>query len=200
MGENIRKTQPKVQNGLDVLLNKEVASLKGRPLGLLAHSASITSGLQYAWEALASLPGIRIKSLFSPEHGLMGTHQDMEGVVLEASSLFQGVPVYSLYGTSPDSLKPSAGMLEGVDVLLVDLQDVGSRYYTYLYTLTYCMEVCRDMGIEVWVLDRPNPLGGLILEGNLLSPGVSLFCGEVPVDCPSRNDPGRVCRDDQRRL
>ncbi len=170
-----------VLSGLDVLMNREVKKLEGKGIGLLAHAASVTSGLHYAWDVLASAPGVALKALFSPEHGLMGTHQDLEGVVTAQESMLEGVRVFSLYGTSPDSLKPSEEMLEGVDVLLVDLQDVGSRYYTYVATLAYCMEACGDAGAEIWVLDRPNPIGGCKVEGSPLSPEMQSFVGRYPM-------------------
>ncbi len=181
-----RKTPAKkVRTGLEILIDRERGKLEGRGVALLAHAASVTHSIQYAWEALHELPGLRMKALFSPEHGLLGTHQDQEGVDIQEGMQFQGVPVYSLYGEDAASLRPTREMLEGVDVLLVDLQDVGSRYYTYVYSLSYCMEACREAGVEVWVLDRPNPIGGTTLEGNLVAPGFRSFVGRYPL--PARH-------------
>ncbi len=178
-----RKPRPgKVRTGLELFIDTEWETLKGAGIALLAHAASVTPSIRYAWDALKGLPGLRLKALFSPEHGLMGTHQDQEGV--EAGQAWhpcEGVPVYSLYGQSPASLRPSREMLEGVDVLVADLQDVGSRYYTYVYTLSHCMEACREAGVEVWVLDRPNPIGGTVLEGNLVPGGFRSFVGRYPL-------------------
>jgi len=170
-----------VLTGLDVLVRRQPEQLRGTRFGLLAHGASVTRDLGYAWDVLGTLRGASLRALFTPEHGLMGTHQDMEGVLLKKGSRFRGVPVHSLYGDHPGSLRPSPGMLEGLDLLVADLQCVGSRYYTYLYTLAHCMEACRDAGVEVWVLDRPNPLGGTKLEGNLVEPGFRSFVGRFPL-------------------
>lgn len=178
---SLKKEKREVQSGLDVLISREAKSLKGKRFGLLAHGASVTSDLRYAWDSLASLSGVSLRVLFSPEHGLMGTHQDQEEVISDQPGPVQGLPVHSLYGENPDSLRPSAGLLDDLDVLLADLQDVGSRYYTYLYTLAYCMDVCRERDVEVWVLDRPNPIGGLQMEGNLVPPDYQSFVGSYPL-------------------
>jgi len=167
--------------GLDVLVRRQPGRLKGRRFGLLAHAASVTRDLKASWDVLASVPGASLAALFTPEHGLMGTHQDMEGVALKRGSRVRGIPVHSLYGDREASLRPSRSMLRGLDLLVADLQGVGSRYYTYLYTLTHCMEACREAGVEVWVLDRPNPLGGIRLEGNLVEPGYRSFVGRFPL-------------------
>jgi uncharacterized protein YbbC (DUF1343 family) len=176
------KTAPgKVRTGLEILIDTEKDKLEGRGIGLLAHAASVTPSIEYAWDALGNLPGLQWRALFSPEHGLMGTHQDQEGVHEQEGVPCGGVGVCSLYGEDPASLRPSKESLKGLDLLIVDLQDVGSRYYTYLYTLSYCMEACKEVGAEVWVLDRPNPIGGLILEGNLVSTGFRSFVGRYPL-------------------
>jgi uncharacterized protein YbbC (DUF1343 family) len=171
----------KIRTGLEVLIDREGEILEGSGVALLAHAASVTSRIDYAWEALHRRPDVRLKVLLSPEHGLMGTHQDQEGVEGRKGAWIEGVPVYSLYGREAESLRPAAEMLDGVDVLLVDLQDVGSRYYTYVYTLSYCMEACAQAGVEVWVLDRPNPIGGTRLEGNLVPAECRSFVGRYPL-------------------
>jgi beta-N-acetylhexosaminidase len=175
----------KVRTGLEILIDREADKLKGPGIGVLAHAASVTSSLRYAWDALGDMSDLRLKALFSPEHGLMGTHQDQEGVEKQRHEWRAGVPVFSLYGHDAASLRPTGEMLEGLDLLLVDLQDVGSRYYTYVYTLSYCMEACREAGVEVWVLDRPNPIGGTALEGNLVSREFRSFVGRYPL--PARH-------------
>ncbi len=177
-----RGTSPvRVRTGLEVLIDREASKLKGARVALLAHAASVTGGIEYAWDVLGGASGLLLAALFSPEHGLMGTHQDQEGVGRQKARPFKGMPLHSLYGADVASLRPSPELLEGVDVLLVDLQDVGSRYYTYVYTLSYCMEACRDAGVEVWVLDRPNPIGGTAMEGNLPSAGFLSFVGRYPL-------------------
>jgi len=173
--------KPKVKTGLEILLQDGAKALRGGRVGLLAHAASVTSGLRYAWDALSGLPGVSLVRLFSPEHGLMGTFQDMENIPREQPQPMQGVPIFSLYGADAGSLRPRVRMLKGLDVLLADVQDIGSRYYTYLYTVAYCMESCRRAGAEVWVLDRPNPLGGVRIEGGRVAPGYRSFVGRYPL-------------------
>jgi uncharacterized protein YbbC (DUF1343 family) len=168
----------RVCTGLERLAGQGSKLLGGKRIGLLAHAASVTADLQYAWDVLGSMPGVRLQALFSPEHGLMGTHQDQESVSGSgAPASFQGLPLYSLYGETAQSLRPRPEALAGLDALIVDLQDVGSRYYTFIYTLSHCMEACRDQDVEVWVLDRPNPLGGRKVEGRPLLPGFESFVG-----------------------
>lgn len=174
-----RKAQAaRVRTGLERLTAQGAGLLSGKRVGLLAHAASVTADFQYAWDVLASLPGVRLQALFSPEHGLMGTHQDQESVSSPGgASFFQGLPLHSLYGETARSLRPRPEVLSELDALLVDLQDVGSRYYTFIYTLSHCMEACGDRDLEVWVLDRPNPLGGRKVEGRPLLPGFESFVG-----------------------
>lgn len=168
----------RVRTGLERLDGQGAEWLRGKKVGLLAHAASVTSDLRYAWDLLASLPGVRLQTLFSPEHGLMGTHQDQESVSGPgAACSFRGVPLHSLYGETAQSLRPRPVTLEELDAFIVDLQDVGSRYYTFIYTLSHCMEACAERDVEVWVLDRPNPLGGRKVEGSPLLPGFESFVG-----------------------
>jgi uncharacterized protein YbbC (DUF1343 family) len=120
--------------------------------------------------------------LLGPEHGFFGVEQDMVASA-DGRDPWSGATIVSLYGDSPDSLRPPADALSGLDLLLIDLQDVGARYYTYAATAVWAAEVALAAGCEVWVLDRPNPLGGLEVEGNLLERGYESFVGafELPV-------------------
>ncbi len=117
-------------------------------------------------------------ALFGPEHGIDGQAQDMEGV---GSSTFGSIPVYSLYGSSVESLKPTPESLSDVEVLVCDLQDVGSRYYTFIYTIAFCMEVAQKTGTHVVILDRPNPINGHQVEGNLVQEKYRSFVGQFPL-------------------
>jgi uncharacterized protein YbbC (DUF1343 family) len=171
---------PKVQAGIDILLEEKAKILQGRNVGLLAHPASVTYDLRHTVGELASQPGIKLCALFGPEHGIGGEYQDQEEAREEAYGDIT-VPVYSLYKAESDSLRPSQEIVKGIDVFVIDLQDIGIRYYTFIYTLSYCMEVCRDAGVEVVVLDRPNPLGGETLEGNLVEEGFHSFVGRYPI-------------------
>ncbi|MFH1069288.1 MAG: DUF1343 domain-containing protein, partial [Candidatus Glassbacteria bacterium] len=129
------------------------------------------------WPAvLAERTSARLVRLFSPEHGLWGEEQDQVSCGDERESPL-GVPVASLYGDRPEALKPRAGLLRDLDLLLFDIQDVGSRYYTYVYTMAFVMEAAAEAGVRFVVLDRPNPLGGEIVEGPPLVPGFESFVG-----------------------
>ncbi len=169
-----------LQTGLDRLL-AEPRALAGRHYGLLAHAASLSRELVPAHLALSALPDPP-SVLFGPEHGYYGVEQDM--VAAEGGTdPWTGLPVVSLYGDSTGSLVPRPEAFDGLDLLLIDLQDVGSRYYTYAATAVWSAQVALDRGCEVWVLDRPNPLGGERVEGNLPEPGLESFVSafELPV-------------------
>ncbi len=166
-----------VLSGLDVLVRKERALLRGRRLGLLCHQASVTRDLTHASDAVARLRGTRLAALFAPEHGIAGAAQDHVSV-RSTKDPATGLPVWSLYERR---LAPDEAMLKGIDTLVVDLQDVGSRYYTFLWTTILCMRQCAKMEIPVVVLDRPNPLGGLAMEGNVPDPRFASFVGLHPL-------------------
>lgn len=164
-----------VRTGLDRLLDQP-DRLAGRRYGVLAHGASITGQGVPIHLALAASPAGPPSALFGPEHGYYGIEQDM--VAAESGTdPWTGAPVVSLYGDSEKSLRPCPTAFQGLDLLLIDLQDVGSRYYTYAATAIWAAEAAMAAGCEVWVLDRPNPLGGEIVEGNLLQPGFESFVG-----------------------
>jgi uncharacterized protein YbbC (DUF1343 family) len=163
-----------IATGLDRLL-ADPAPLAGRRFALLAHGASVSRDLLPAHLALARA-GHRPIRLFGPEHGFYGIEQDMVGAADQIDP-WTGAPIVSLYGDDAVSLRPRRGAFEGVDLVLIDLQDVGARYYTYAATAVWTAEVALAVGCEVWVLDRPNPLGGVVVEGNLPSPGFESFVG-----------------------
>jgi uncharacterized protein YbbC (DUF1343 family) len=164
-----------VRTGLDRLL-ADPSRLAGRRYGILAHGASISRhGVPIHLALTASSAGAP-GALFGPEHGYYGIEQDMipaDG----GTDPWTGAPLLSLYGDSADTLRPSPPAFAGLDLLLIDLQDVGSRYYTYAATAIWAAEAAMAAGCEVWVLDRPNPLGGAVIEGNLLAPGYESFVG-----------------------
>ena len=170
--------EPTVQTGLDRLLAAGCAPLRGRHVGLLCHPASVDRGLRHAARLLQEAPGVDLRALFGPQHGIRGETQDN---MIEWEGFRDpptGLPVHSLYGAAR---RPTAAMLEGLDTLVVDLQDVGARYYTFIWTLLLCMEACAEAGVEVIVLDRPNPLGGTAREGSLLDPAYRSFVGLAPL-------------------
>ena len=167
--------------GLDVLIGERGARLAGRRVAVLCHPASVAADLTHIVDRLADV-GIRPVRLFGPEHGVRGEAQDMAGVA-GGHDARTGIPVVSLYGSAFESLTPTEADLDGIDVLVIDLQDVGSRYYTYVWTMGLAMRAAAKRGLSVVVLDRPNPLGGRDLEGGGVAPGYESFVGlgSVPV-------------------
>jgi uncharacterized protein YbbC (DUF1343 family) len=157
--------------------------LGGKRLGLVGHEASVdeecrsTVDLFLAGQAES---GWRVTALFSPQHGFWG--QDQDNMIETAHATWKGVPLYSLYS---ETRKPTPAMLADVDTLVVDLQDVGTRIYTFLYTMSYAMEAAAELGKEVVVLDRPNPIGGAAVEGITLDPAYRSFVGLYPM--PTRH-------------
>src|SRR5215213_9738755 len=164
-----------VRTGLDRLL-ADTSRLAGRRYGLLAHGASITGEGRPIHLALAASPAGVPAALFGPEHGYYGIEQDMIAAD-GGKDPWTGAPVHSLYGDSEDTLRPCPAAFAGLDLLVIDLQDVGSRYYTYAATGIWAAEAALAAGCEVWVLDRPNPLGGDVVEGSLLGAGYESFVG-----------------------
>src|SRR6266567_1959521 len=147
-----------VETGLDVLVRRRGSLLRSRRFGLVAHQASVDSRHEHAATLLADLPRARLVRLFAPEHGLWGAAQD-HAPIAGTRDPVTGLPVVSLYG---ERRAPTLSMLRGLDALVVDLQDVGSRYYTFVWTMALAMPVCARAGVPVIVLDRPNPLGGTV--------------------------------------
>lgn len=168
-----------IQFGLDRLLAEPALRrpLAGRRVALLAHPASLTRRLEHALDALAALPDLRLTAAFGPQHGLRGDKQDN---MVESDDYLDprhGIPVYSLYGAVR---RPTAAMMDSFDVLLVDLQDLGCRIYTFITTLRYVLEAAAAHGKTVWVLDRPNPVGRPV-EGLTLRAGWESFVGAGPL-------------------
>jgi uncharacterized protein YbbC (DUF1343 family) len=160
--------------GLEVLLESQARSLQGKRLGLLTNQASVNRHLVHNRLLLQQKFGERLTTLFSPQHGFYSEKQDNMIESDHCIDPLTGLPIYSLYG---ELRKPSREMLENVDVLLIDLMDVGTRVYTFLYTMAYCLEAAAESGKRVVVLDRPNPLGGMAVEGNLLTRECRSFVG-----------------------
>jgi uncharacterized protein YbbC (DUF1343 family) len=170
-----------VETGLEVLCAERLALCQGRRVGVLCNPASVTSELVHVVDRLIAA-GIRPRRLFGPEHGVRGEAQDMIGVEEERDRR-TGIPVSSLYGDSIGSLTPTPPALAEIDVLLVDLQDIGSRYYTYVWTMALAMQAAAKAGVQVVVLDRPNPIGGVDIEGGAVDAGYESFVGlgSIPV-------------------
>lgn len=162
-----------IRTGLDRLL-AEPGRLAGRRYGLLAHGAAITSDARPIHRALASSAAGPPQALFGPEHGYYGVEQDMVAAENQRDP-WTGAPIVSLYGEAEHTLKPCPCAFDGLELLVIDLQDVGARYYTYAATAIWAAEAALASGCEVWLLDRPNPLGGEIVEGDLPRPGYESF-------------------------
>jgi uncharacterized protein YbbC (DUF1343 family) len=165
--------------GLDRLLADKAlrAPLKGRRVALLGHPASVTADLTHALDALVAVGDVRLTAAFGPQHGMRGDKQDNMIETADYDDPVHGIPVFSLYG---DARRPTGQMLSTFDVLLVDLQDLGCRIYTFVTTLLYVLEAAAQHGKAVWVLDRPNPIGRPV-EGLTLKPGWESFVGAGPM-------------------
>ncbi len=165
--------------GIDRLLSDPALSgaLKGRRVALLGHPASVTADLTHSIDALAAHPDIQLTAAFGPQHGMKGDLQDNMMESPDETDPVHGIPVFSLYG---EVRRPSGQSMGTFDVLLVDLQDLGCRIYTFVTTLLYVLEAAAEHGKTVWVLDRPNPAGRPV-EGTLLQPGWDSFVGAGPM-------------------
>ncbi|MEZ5163796.1 MAG: DUF1343 domain-containing protein [Fimbriimonadaceae bacterium] len=169
------------QTGLDVLASEEFRSLKGKTIGVVCHQASLARDLVHILDKLLPLNQageLKIAAVFGPQHGIWGHTQDnmieWEGYVDERTDL----RFFSLYG---EHREPTPAMLKGIDTLVVDVQDVGTRYYTFIWTLANCMKACEPLGIKVLVLDRPNPITGTQFEGPGADPAFKSFVGLHPL-------------------
>src|SRR6185312_1347197 len=171
--------ESRMKFGIDRLLEEPQLRkpLAGRRVALLAHPASVTRNLTHSLDALASCDDIRLAAAFGPQHGLRGDKQDNMVESADYTDPVHGIPVFSLYG---QVRRPTAQMMDCFDVILIDLQDVGCRIYTFITTLRYVLEEAARHGKAVWVLDRPNPAGRSV-EGLTLRPGWESFVGAGPL-------------------
>ncbi len=168
--------QAPVCTGLDRLVRGEFRGLAGKRVGLLVHPSSVDRDLRHAIDCIGDATDCTLVRLFGPEHGLRGSAQDMASVDADLDRR-SGLPIVSLYGSTFETLSPRADDLADLDAIVFDLQDVGARYYTYIWTLLLTMRVASEAGVEVVVLDRPNPLGGAVIEGPAIEPGFESFVG-----------------------
>lgn len=165
-------------NGLEVCVKNPPKNLAGGRLGLLANQASVDHNFRYSWNVLAArFPG-QLASIFSPQHGLWG---DQQANMHESAHGFDDqlrVPIHSLYS---ETRRPTREMLDGLDAFVIDLQDVGTRVYTFAWTVSFCLEACAAAQIPVFLLDRPNPLGGRLVDGPLLDTNYTSFVGRAAI-------------------
>ena len=171
-----RARAARVQTGLEVLEAQKFAPLRGKRIGVITNHTGLNAQGRSIVELLAHAPGVKLVAIFSPEHGLAG-RQDVENIPSSRDSS-SGLPIYSLYG---ETRRPTAEMLQNIDTLVFDVQDAGVRFYTYTATMGYCMEEAAKRKIAFYVLDRPNPLGGEVLEGPMLDADKTAFVAYYPV-------------------
>jgi uncharacterized protein YbbC (DUF1343 family) len=165
----------RVQTGLDVLEAEKFAPLRGKHIGLITNHTGLDYQERTTINVLAHAPGVQVVALFSPEHGIAGHSDEKLASSKDAST---GLPIFSLYG---DHLRPTDEMLQGIDALVFDVQDAGVRFYTYTTTMAYCMEEAAKRNIGFFVLDRPNPLNGDIVEGPMLDAEKTSFVAYYPL-------------------
>jgi uncharacterized protein YbbC (DUF1343 family) len=174
-GKSHKSHAGRVQTGLDVLEADKFAALRGKHVGLITNHTGVDFQGRSTIEALAHALGVHLVGLFSPEHGIAGHADENVATAKDAST---GLPIYSLYG---EHLRPTDDMLNGMDALVFDVQDAGVRFYTYTTTMGYCMEEAAKRGIPFYVLDRPNPINGQIIEGPPLDPDKTSFVAYYPL-------------------
>src|SRR5262245_33159043 len=160
--------------GIDRLLDTDRRLIEGQRVGLVSNPASIDASFQHSADRLAAAAGAQLAALFGPQHGFRSDVQDNMIETPHARDARRAVPIYSLYS---ETREPTTSMLKDVDVLVIDLQDVGTRVYTYVYTMANCMRAAARHGVRVVVCDRPNPVGGEEVEGSRLDVAYSSFVG-----------------------
>jgi uncharacterized protein YbbC (DUF1343 family) len=182
-----------VELPLDHLAELWPERLRGARIGALLHPASVSAKLEHASRILERHNGdlFRLAAFFGPQHGFLGQTQDDMVEWESYQHPRQHIPIYSLYG---EHREPTTEMLENLDVLLVDLQDIGARYYTFIWTLYLCMRACEKAGVAVVVLDRPNPINGVTTEGPLLDPNYKSFVGLHPIQIRHGNTIGELAQ------
>jgi uncharacterized protein YbbC (DUF1343 family) len=169
--------QTRVKIGAEILIEKHLDLIKGKKIGIVTNHTGILPDGRHIVDVLNEIEGVKIVALFGPEHGIRGEVPDGKSIShgVDAKT---GIPVFSLYG---DVKKPTEEMLKDIDVLIFDIQDVGARFYTYISTMSYCMEACAEMGKKFIVLDRPNPIRGVYVDGPILEPRFKSFVGLHPI-------------------
>jgi len=176
------------QTGLDILSTEFPQALTKKRIGVLCHAASVSSNFTHILDVVKQLP-CTLSAIFGPQHGIFGQTQDnmieWEGYIHPVYN----VPVYSLYG---QHRKPDAAMLKNLDALVIDLQDVGARPYTYIWTIKLCMEACSAQGIAVWILDRPNPIAAVPFDGPMINEAFYSFVGGAPIPLCHRMTMGEM--------
>ncbi len=174
-GHGASDTPDKVRSGLEVLAASGYAPLQGKKIGVITNHTGVDASRRSTLKLLLQAPGVQVKAIFSPEHGLSG---QLDEKIASGRDGATGLPIYSLYGNVK---KPTTAMLKGLDALVYDIQDVGARFYTYIATMAYAMEAAAAQGLEFYVLDRPNPLTAAAVQGPVLDPDLCSFVGYCPM-------------------
>lgn len=173
----MRNVSP-IRLGLERILDESIGLLRGRRVGLICNQASVDHNYRHAADLFFAHPEIDLVALFGPQHGIRGDVQDNMIETGHGVDVATGLPVYSLYS---ETREPTDEMLAEVDAVVFDLQDIGGRVYTFIYTMANAMRACRRLGRKMIVLDRPNPINGIDIEGNLLEVGHESFVGQFPI-------------------
>ena len=178
-----------VRPGVEVLLEDSLHLVEGRRVGLITNQTGVDASGRSSIDRIHEHPSVELVALFAPEHGIRGTAEPGE-TIEDDVDVETGLPIFSLYGAVRS---PTPEMLEGIDILLIDYQDIGARYWTYVSTMTLAMETAAEHGLPVVVLDRPNPIGGAV-QGNILDPAFATFVGRYPVAMRHGMTPGELAR------
>lgn len=187
-GHGAADSPGRVQPGIEVLASSGYAALSGKRVGVITNHSGIDSARRSTISLLRSAPGVKVRAIFSPEHGLNGK---LDERVSSGTDPISRLPVYSLYG---EVKKPTREMLRGLDALVYDIQDVGARYYTYITTMAYAMEAAAEAGLDFIVLDRPNPLTASLVQGPVMDRSMKSFIGYYPLPVRYGMTPGEVAR------
>jgi uncharacterized protein YbbC (DUF1343 family) len=186
----LHSVRPPVRPGIEVLLTDSLHLLQGKRVGLITNHSAVDRFGVHDIDLLAGATDFELVALFSPEHGIRGEEEG--GIsIQDQTDERSGLPVHSLYG---ETRKPTPAMLEGLDLLLYDIQDIGARYFTYVSTMARAMEAAGEAGIPFLVLDRPNPIGGVAVQGTVLDPEFSTFVGLYPVPMRHGMTSGELAR------
>ena len=169
--------QSRVKIGAEILIEKHLDLIKGKKIGIVTNHTGILPDGRHIVDVLNEIEDVKVVALFGPEHGIRGEVPDGKSISHGVDTK-TGIPVFSLYG---EVKKPTTEMLKDIDVLIFDIQDVGARFYTYISTMSYCMEACAEMGKKFIVLDRPNPVRGVYVDGPILEPRFKSFVGLHPI-------------------
>ena len=178
----------RVRPGIEVLISSNFSPLAGKKIGVITNHTGIDAAGRATLNILLSAPNVKVRAIFSPEHGLAGI---LDEKVASGVDPLSGLPIYSLYG---EVQKPTPQMLKELDALVYDIQDIGVRFYTYITTMAYAMEAAASAGIDFYVLDRPNPITAELVQGPVLDSDLKSFIGYYPIPVRYGMTPGELAQ------